>query len=205
MRKIAPVAAFALACATALADGTDAGATKGSTQDGAHAGSTQAPRAIDLGKAREWWSYRPIADVAPPAVRDTAWIRNDIDRFILARLEADGLAPAPEADRVALIRRATFDLTGLPPTPAEVDAFLADADPQAWEHVIERLLASPHYGERWGRHWLDLVRYADTNGFERDGDKPGTWRYRDWVIGAMNQDKPYDRFITEQLAVVVVR
>jgi hypothetical protein len=200
VRKIAPVAAFALACATALADGTDAGATKGSTQDGAHAGSTHAPRAIDLGKAREWWSYRPIADVAPPAVRDTAWIRNDIDRFILARLEADGLAPAPEADRVALIRRATFDLTGLPPTPAEVDAFLADADPQAWEHVIERLLASPHYGERWGRHWLDLVRYADTNGFERDGDKPGTWRYRDWVIGAMNQDKPYDRFITEQLA-----
>ena len=200
MRKIAPVAAFALACATALADGTDAGATKGSTQDGAHAGSTHAPRTIELGKAREWWSYRPIADVAPPAVRDTAWIRNDIDRFILARLEADGLAPAPEADRVALIRRATFDLTGLPPTPAEVDAFLADADPQAWEHVIERLLASPHYGERWGRHWLDLVRYADTNGFERDGDKPGTWRYRDWVIGAMNQDKPYDRFITEQLA-----
>ena len=171
MRKIVTVTALALTCAAVIADGTDA-----AKADDTH----HAPRTIDLDKAREWWSYRPIADTAPPTVRDTSWPRNDIDRFILARLEADGLAPAPEADRVALIRRATYDLTGLPPTPAEVDAFLADTDPQAWEHVIERLLASPHYGERWGRHWLDLVRYADTNGFERDSDKPGTWRYRDW-------------------------
>jgi hypothetical protein len=201
VRKIATVTALALACAAALADGTDVTTTVGAKADGAHGDDAHhAPRTIDLEKAREWWSYRPIADTAPPTVRDTAWPRNDIDRFILARLEADGLAPAPEADRIALIRRATYDLTGLPPTPAEVDAFLADTDPQAWEHVIERLLASPHYGERWGRHWLDLVRYADTNGFERDSDKPSTWRYRDWVIGAMNQDKPYDRFITEQLA-----
>ena len=200
MRKIATVAAFVLACATALAAGTDSDDTKVPTLDGPHAGSTHTPRAIDLNKAREWWSYRPISDAPPPTVGNEAWVRNDIDRFILAGLEAKGLAPAPEADRVALIRRATYDLTGLPPTPAEVDAFLADGDPGAWERVIERLLASPHYGERWGRHWLDLVRYADTNGFERDGDKPGTWRYRDWVIGAMNDDKPYDRFITEQLA-----
>lgn len=201
MRTISTVTACALACATALADGTDATTAKGAKADGTHAQDTHpAPRTIDLEKAREWWSYRPISDAQPPTVRDTAWVQNDIDRFILARLEADGLAPAPEADRVALLRRATYDLTGLPPTPAEVDAFLADTDPNAWEHAIERLLASPHYGERWGRHWLDLVRYADTNGFERDSDKPGTWRYRDWVIGAVNQDKPYDRFITEQLA-----
>jgi hypothetical protein len=201
VRKIVSATALALTCAAAFADGTDATTAKGATPDSSHGdGTHHAPRTIDLDKAREWWSYRPIADTAPPTVRDTSWPRNDIDRFILARLEADGLAPAPEADRIALIRRATYDLTGLPPTPAEVDAFLADTDPQAWEHVIERLLASPHYGERWGRHWLDLVRYADTNGFERDSDKPGTWRYRDWVIGAMNQDKPYDRFITEQLA-----
>jgi hypothetical protein len=203
VRKIATVAACAFACATARADGTDQAKTASTDAKpaGAHtADAHAAPRTIDLEKAREWWSYRPIADAPPPAVRDAAWIRNDIDRFILARLEADGLVPAPEADRVALIRRATYDLTGLPPTPAEVDAFLADHDPHAWERVVDRLLASQHYGERWGRHWLDLVRYADTNGFERDGDKPGTWRYRDWVIGAMNQDKPYDRFITEQLA-----
>ena len=203
MRKIATVAACALACAAARADGTDQAKTPSTDAKpaGAHtADAHAAPRTIDLEKAREWWSYRPIADAPPPAVRDAAWVRNDIDRFILARLEADGLVPAPEADRVALIRRATYDLTGLPPTPAEVDAFLDDHDPHAWERVVDRLLASQHYGERWGRHWLDLVRYADTNGFERDGDKPGTWRYRDWVIGAMNQDKPYDRFITEQLA-----
>lgn len=163
--------------------------------------STDAPaRTVDLTKAREWWSYRPIGDAPPPTPTDPGWARNEIDRFILAGLEAKNLAPAAEADRLALIRRATYDLTGLPPTPAEVDAFLADSDPQAWEHLIDRLLASPHYGERWGRHWLDLVRYADTNGFERDSDKPDAWRYRDWVIGAMNQDKPYDRFVTEQLA-----
>ena len=201
MRTITTVTAFALTCASCLAHGTDTTPAKGVEPGDTHADEGHAaPRVIDMEKARAWWSYRPIADAAPPAVRETAWVRNDIDRFILARLEADGLVPAPEADRVALIRRATYDLTGLPPSPAEIDAFLADADPQAWERVIERLLASPHYGERWGRHWLDLVRYADTNGFERDGDKPGTWRYRDWVIGAMNQDKPYDRFIIEQLA-----
>lgn len=123
-----------------------------------------------------------------------------MDQFVLAKLEAHGIEPALEASKEVLIRRATFDLTGLPPTPEEVDEFVNSTDPQAWQEVIDRLLASPHYGERWGRHWLDLVRYADTNGFERDSDKPAAWRYRDWVINAFNSDKPYDRFIIEQLA-----
>ena len=157
-------------------------------------------KVIDFSKERKWWSYAPISDQSPPQVNDQAWYKNDIDRFILAKLETIGLSPAPQANRVALIRRAFYDLTGLPPSPEEVDAFVSDTRPQAWSELIDRLLASPHYGERWGRHWLDLVRYADTNGFERDGDKPASWRYRDWVIAAFNSDKPYDRFLTEQLA-----
>ena len=108
--------------------------------------------------------------------------------------------PAPEADRVTLIRRLTYDLTGLPPTPEEVDAFLADRAPDAYERLVDRLLASPHYGEKWGRHWLDLVRYGETNGYERDSAKPFAWRYRDYVIDAFNRDKPYDQFVREQLA-----
>ena len=152
-------------------------------------------------KAREtWWSWKPLAAPQPPQVRDAAWCRSPLDRFVLAKLESKGIAPAPEADRVALIRRATFDLTGLPPTPQEVADFVADAQPDAYERVLDRLLASPRYGEKWGRFWLDLVRYADTNGFERDGDKPAAWRYRDWVVQALNDDKPYDRFVQEQLA-----
>ncbi len=117
-----------------------------------------------------------------------------------ARLEAEGLEPAPSADRTALIRRLTYDLTGLPPTPEEVDAFVADRSPDAFERLTERLLASPHYGEKWGRHWLDLVRYGETNGYERDSAKPFAWRYRDYVIDSFNQDKPYDQFVREQLA-----
>ena len=147
-----------------------------------------------------WWSYQPIANPAPPAVADPAWCRNDIDRFVLARLEGAGLHPAPEADRLTLVRRATFDLTGLPPTPEEAAQYLGDGSAAAWGNLIDRLLSSPHYGEQWGRHWLDLVRYADTNGFERDSDKPSAWRYRDWVVKAFNDDKPYDRFLVEQLA-----
>ncbi len=147
-----------------------------------------------------WWSYQPIADPAPPKVADPGWCRNGIDHFVVARLEAEGLEPPPEADRSTLIRRATFDLTGLPPSPEEVERFLADDSEGAWAALIDRLLASPQYGEQWGRHWLDLVRYADTNGFERDSDKPGAWRYRDWVVEALNEDKPYDRFLVEQLA-----
>ena len=125
--------------------------------------------------------------------------RNDIDRFVLARLDKEGLAPSPEADRTTLIRRLSLDLIGLPPTPEEVDAFLNDIAPDAYEKVVDRLLASPHYGERWGRHWLDAARYADSDGYEKD--KPRfVWFYRDWVVNALNRDLPYDRFIVEQLA-----
>lgn len=146
------------------------------------------------------WPYREVARPALPTVRDAAWGRNPIDAFILAQLEPDGLAPAPEADRRTLIRRATYDLTGLPPTPAEVEAFEADPAADAFERLVDRLLASPRYGEAWGRHWLDLVRYAETNSFERDAAKPFIWRYRDYVVDAFNSDKPFDRFILEQLA-----
>jgi hypothetical protein len=133
-------------------------------------------------------------------VKDSAWGRNPIDAFILDGLEPDGLAPAPEADRRALIRRASYDLTGLPPAPEEVESFEADPSPDAFERLVDRLLASPRYGEAWGRHWLDLVGYAETNSFERDAAKPFIWRYRDYVVDAFNRDKPFDRFVLEQLA-----
>jgi hypothetical protein len=159
---------------------------------------TPAPRkALDIAKAREFWSLRPVSDPKPPAVRNAAWPSGDIDRFILAGLEAKGLAPVEDADRRALIRRVTFDLLGLPPTPEEVEAFVADGD---YAKVVERLLASPRYGERWGRHWLDVVRYSDTAGDNSDYPVPQLYRYRDYVIDAFNRDVPYDRFITEQLA-----
>ncbi len=154
----------------------------------------------DGDEAQEPWGYGPLARPDVPAVRDPTWGRNPIDAFLLAALERRGLEPAPPANKMSLVRRATYDLTGLPPTPAEVDAFLADARPVAYDALIERLLASPHYGEKWARHWLDLVRFAETNGFERDTDKPFIWRYRDYVIEAFNADKPYDQFIREQLA-----
>jgi len=151
----------------------------------------------------EWrghWSFEPVAVRSPPAVSDPAWPRGEIDAFILARLEREGLVPAPPAEKSALLRRAYFDLTGLPPTPDEMAAFLADESPEAFAKVVDRLLESPHYGERWGRHWLDVVRYADTNSFERDSAKPNSWRYRDYVIRSLNADKPYDQFLIEQLA-----
>jgi hypothetical protein len=156
--------------------------------------------AIDLTKARTFWSLRPLANPPVPAVKQASWPRNPVDRFILARLEARGLAPAPQADRRTLIRRLTFDLTGLPPTPEEVDAFLVDRSPGAYEKLVDRLLASPAHGERWGRHWLDLVRYADTAGCNSDYPVPAAYRYRNYVLAAFNQDKPYNRFLTEQLA-----
>jgi hypothetical protein len=146
------------------------------------------------------WSYRVVRRPLAPAVKGRAWARNAIDAFILAGLEVHGLEPAGPADRVALIRRVTYDLTGLPPTPEQVDAFVSDRSIDAYERLIDRLLASPHYGETWGRHWLDLVRYAETNGYERDSAKPYAWRYRDYVIDSFNVDKPYDRFLHEQLA-----
>jgi hypothetical protein len=127
-------------------------------------------------------------------------IQNPIDAFVLATLEKQRLSPAPAADRATLIRRVTFDLTGLPPTPAEIDAFLADSSPDAYERLIDRLLASPRYGERWGRHWLDVVRFGESQGFERDKPRDHAWRYRDYVINSFNADKPYDRFVKEQIA-----
>jgi hypothetical protein len=147
------------------------------------------------------WSLRPYTRPAVPEVRNPKFaIRTPVDAFILTRLEKDGLSPAPEADKGTLIRRVTFDLTGLPPTPAEVDVFLKDDSPDAYENLVDRLLASPRYGEKWGRHWLDLVRYSETEGFEYDRHRAGAWRYRDYVIDSFNSDKPYDRFVLEQLA-----
>jgi hypothetical protein len=137
---------------------------------------------------------------APPRVAAAGWPVHPVDAFVLARLEAHGLRPAAPADRLTLLRRVTFGLTGLPPTPEEVDAFLADTRPDAYERVVDRLLASPHHGERWAQHWLDVVRYADSNGYEVDGERPQAWRYRDYVTRAFNADMPYDRFVTEQLA-----
>ena len=152
---------------------------------------------------RQFWSFQPVRKVDPPAVADAAyvgWAKNPIDGFVLAKLQAEGLSPAGEADKATLIRRATFDLHGLPPTPGEVDAFLADASPDAYEKLVDRLLASPRYGQRYARHWLDLVRYADSDGFRQDAYRPSAWLYRDWVISAFNADLPYDRFVTLQLA-----
>jgi len=151
-------------------------------------------------ETKAFWAFQPVKRPAVPKVKNAVWAKTPIDAFVLAKLEANGLKPAPQASRIALIRRAYFDMIGLPPSPEEVQAFLADTTPQAWEKVVDRLLASPHYGERWGRHWLDLVRYAETNSFERDGDKPFVWRYRDYVIRSFNEDKPYDRFVREQIA-----
>ena len=132
---------------------------------------------------QQHWAFVAPARPQVPATKDPAWTRGDLDRFVLARLEAEGLAPSPAADRAALLRRLTLDLTGLPPTIAEIDAFLADDRPEAYDEAVERLLASPHYGERWGRIWLDGARYADSDGYEKD--KPRfVWAYRDWVIGA---------------------
>jgi hypothetical protein len=146
-----------------------------------------------------WWSFRPPREPAVPNL-NSAWVRTPVDAFVLARLRKEGLTPSPPAPRRTLIRRAYLDMLGLPPTPEEVRAFEADRSADAWEKVVDRLLASPHYGERWGRHWLDLVRYADSSGFEGDKDRPLAWRYRDYVIRSFNEDKPYDRFLTEQLA-----
>jgi mono/diheme cytochrome c family protein len=151
-------------------------------------------------ETKQWWSFQKVNRPDVPPVQNTTWPRNDIDHFILAKLEAISLKPAPPASREQLVRRAYYDLTGLPPTPEQVRTFVEDNDPQAYERLVERLLASPHYGEKWGRHWLDLVRYAESNSFERDGTKPFVWRYRDYVIRSFNEDKPYDQFLLEQLA-----
>ena len=158
-------------------------------------------RWIDEGAEwKEHWAFLAPQPQQPPMVKDVKWVANPIDSFILSKLEQKGFVPAPPADKTALLRRVTFDLTGLPPTLADVESFLADDSPTAYEKVVDRLLQSQHYGEKWARHWLDVVRYADTNSFERDGAKPNAWRYRDYVIRSFNNDKPYDQFVREQLA-----
>ena len=164
-------------------------------------------RAAETAKPKEftssqknWWAFQPVVKPAAPAVRDKAWTKTDIDAFILAKLEEKKIAPNAPADRATWLRRVTLDLTGLPPTLEEAQAFLADNSAQAYEKVVDRLLASPRYGERWARHWLDLARYADSEGFKADETRPNVWRYRDYVIRAFNEDKPYDRFVKEQIA-----
>ncbi|MBW3623753.1 MAG: DUF1553 domain-containing protein [Armatimonadetes bacterium] len=147
-----------------------------------------------------FWPARPPQRVPVPKVKNAAWVKSPVDAFVLHRLEAEGLSPAPPADRRTLLRRAYFDLIGLPPSPEAMEAFVNDPDPRAFEKAVDRLLAMPQYGERWGRHWLDLVRYAESNGYERDGPKANAWKYRDYVIESFNADKPFDRFLTEQLA-----
>jgi hypothetical protein len=154
---------------------------------------------VSSARVAKHWSFQPVRQVEPPA-DPSGWSANPIDQFIRAKLREHDLRPAGPADKRTLIRRVTFDLVGLPPTPEELDAFLADQTPDAFARVVDRLLTSPRYGERWGRHWLDVVRYADTGGFEADHRYPGAWRYRDYVIRSLNADKPFDRFVQEQVA-----
>lgn len=151
-------------------------------------------------KERAYWAFQKVKRASPPQVEHSDWVRNPIDAFILRPLEQKGISPGPEADRVTLLRRVSFDLVGLPPTPEETQAFLTDKSPDAYEKLVERLLASPHYGERWGRHWLDVARYAESDGFRADEPRPNVWRYRDYVVRSFNDDKGYDRFMREQIA-----
>ncbi len=179
---------FLVACAlTAVAAGSLVGAASTST-------GPFTPQ------QRGYWAFQKVIRPNAPATANQNWTANPIDAFVLRKLEAKGIEPSPPADKITLIRRASFDLIGLPPTPEEVRAFLVDESPRAFESVIDRLLASPHYGERWGRHWLDLARFAESTGFEQDVTRPNAWRYRDYVINAFNSDKPYDRFVQEQIA-----
>jgi len=162
-----------------------------------------APLGTYTSMERRHWAFRQRAHPEIPKFREAAdqkWAATPIDAFMLARLKKEGLEASPRADRATLMRRVCFDLTGLPPAPAEVASFVADRSPDAWEKLVERLLASPHYGERWGQHWLDVVRFSETDGFEYDTHRPDAWRYRDYVIRAFNNDRPYDRFLLEQLA-----
>ncbi len=149
---------------------------------------------------RNYWVFRKPVRPPIPKIKNSTWVRASIDAFVLAKLEAKGLQPSPRADKRTLIRRVTFDLTGLPPTPEEIKTFIADTTPEAYEKVVKRLLASSRYGERWAQHWLDVVRFGETNGFELDADREQSWRYRDYVVKSFNDDKPYDRFLIEQIA-----
>ena len=160
---------------------------------------TVAPFGVYKPLERRYWAFQPRQNVAPPALAD-AWVATPVDAFILDGLRHAGLQPAPQADKVTLIRRVTYDLHGLPPTPEEIDAFLKDQSPKAWEHLVDRLLASPRYGEQWGRHWLDVVRFAESDGYEYDTHRPDAYRFRDYVVSSFNADKPYDQFVREQIA-----
>jgi len=173
--------------------------TPGGEPDPAHEPEKNGPPQVTE-ETKSFWSFRPVTRPELPNVEAHEWIKSPIDAFVLSRLESAGLSPAGPASKTSLLRRAHYDLTGLPPEPEQVKAFLADDSPNAFEAVVDRLLESPHYGEHWARHWLDLVRYAETNSYERDDPKPFVWRYRDYVIRSFNDDKPYDRFVREQLA-----
>ena len=169
---------------------------------GAWAAAMAAPALPDefTPQQRAYWAFQPVLRPAAPVLAGAEWGRNAIDGFVLRALREKGLQPSPPAGRITLMRRAYFDLVGLPPEPEDVREFLADDSPRAYERLVERLLASPHYGERWGRHWLDLARFAESDGFEQDGARPNAWRYRDYVTESFNADKPYDRFVREQVA-----
>jgi cytochrome c553 len=158
-------------------------------------------RQIDYAEGRKFWAFQPIAKPALPAVKNEAWVKTDIDRFVLAKLEAAGMTPSPPAEKTALLRRAYFDLVGLPPTPADVEVFLADTSPEAFAKVVDKLLASRHYGERWGRHWLDVARYGEDQAHTFQARMyPNAYRYRDWVVNSLNNDLPYDQFLLAQIA-----
>ncbi|MDQ2949095.1 MAG: DUF1549 domain-containing protein, partial [Acidobacteriota bacterium] len=157
-------------------------------------------KASSNARERDFWAFQPVRRPELPVIKRSDWVQSPIDAFILSKLETIGLSPSAPADKRTLLRRVTLDLTGLPPTPNAVNSFLTDGSADAFAKVVDRLLASPQYGERWARHWLDLVRYAETNGHEFDNDKPDPWRYRDYVIRSFNQDLPYDQFVREHIA-----
>jgi mono/diheme cytochrome c family protein len=180
-----------------IAKWIDAGAAWPQT---AAAASPVVPGRAITPQQRSYWAFQPIRNPEVPAVRHADRVRTPVDAFIFARLEREGLEPAPEASKVDLVRRVTYDLTGLPPTPGEIDAFVRDAAPDAYERLIDRLLADPRYGERWAQHWLDIVRFGESEGYEYDTPVGNLWRYRDYVIASLNADKPYDRFVREQVA-----
>ncbi len=170
---------------------------------GAPASGPAGGEGIDFVEGRKWWAFQPVKDVPAPEVKRADWLKSLIDRFILAKLEAQNLSPAPPAEKRALLRRAYYDVIGLPPTPAEVEAFIADESPDAFAKVVDHLLSLPQYGERWSRHWLDVVRYTDSldsRGMDGESNTPFAWRYRDWVVNAFNQDLPYDQFVIRQIA-----
>ena len=171
----------------------DEGAHWPATEANAHSGRADTSGA-------DHWAFRPISKPDPPAVRRASWVRSPIDRFVLARLEREGVEPAPPASPATLIRRVSLDLTGLPPPGSDVDAYLSDPSPAAYERFVDKLLESPHYGERWAAQWLDLARYADSDGYEKDSERPYAWRWRQWVIEALNDNMPFDRFTIEQIA-----